>query len=306
MKLSEVIHAAGDNLADTAALIGRRPGEEPAHRAHYYVWGLRRSGNHAVINWIEGMATGGLVNFNDLSLYQNPWRLALRHVRRKPEHRRMEQLRRYALYRSMDPDIARDEAQGRHRSQDLVIFSFEDYFPRHAWGRYFRLMRDARYGSAQQRKVILILRDPFNLLASRRAHHRVHAGLRRSGRTWLDCWKEYARYCADPPEDTVPVIFDRWVIDQSYRRAVAEQLGLNYNERNLHALSTVGGGSSFDGTRADKATDHSRVLGRWRELADSGPMRALRTDPEVRRYTSELFFSVPGLPDLGSTEAGRG
>ena len=53
--------------------------------------------------------------------------------------------------------------------------------------------------------------------------------------------------------DVVPVCYDDWAGDESYRRAALDRLDLPGRDLDLGAVPRYGGGSSFQGKKADTA-----------------------------------------------------
>ena len=100
---------------------------------------MRRTGNHAIIDWIKGQQTGKIEFWNDLKVNIN----ALR--------------QKYENLRENYPFV----------KKDCLIRSYEDY----TLARYYKLEFESKYdlyfGKSGTRYEVLILRDTFNLFASR-------------------------------------------------------------------------------------------------------------------------------------------
>lgn len=74
---------------------------------------MRRTGNHAVIKWIEKQQAGVVWCLNNLPIAENPYR------------------HRYEYPEKSDPSWQVErllpEAQGHFTSKDCLIYSYEDY-----------------------------------------------------------------------------------------------------------------------------------------------------------------------------------
>jgi hypothetical protein len=211
------------------------------------VIGLQRTGNHAVIDWIGALfPRHAFHNNNPHDLFADPDRLA-------------------ALLAAHD--------------EDCVIFSFED-----SPGRMADVTRPvlesvtpfpaARFPGIDSR-TLLILRDPYNLWASRTAARRGN-GLTSDPswdlfrRNWLDF---AARQQADPAGT---ILFNRWNRDADYRRQICAGLGGRYSETTLDQVPEAGGGSSFDGLPRPTL---GRMLGNWRHYLSAAFLGRLVSRP---------------------------
>jgi hypothetical protein len=184
------------------------------------VIGLQRSGNHAIIGWIESLFARPL-HLNDL------------------EHDYLA-----------DPDrIARIRAMS---DRDCVIVSFEDSGNRIEAGTpLLGHVRPARAEDFPGDRVAVryILRDPYNCWASRaKAQDNPDGpGLTSSPAVehFIADWKALARLAQADPDAFL--CYNAWFRDAAYRRAACARLGGRYSEATLDSVSSVGGGSSFDG-----------------------------------------------------------
>lgn len=245
------------------------------------VHGLKRSGNHAIINWIRGH--GSFRFFNNVI----PIAPILRGERRIPERLDFEVwLRRQVENQQPRRPRLRDVVRGR-RSMRLddpamatstggaddraggIIVSVEDHPPDLV---PFAGPRDLTH--------VLVLRDPANLFASRvrKARKVVNPAYAEPylRERLVPLWKSYAREFIGTTRRLDPLVgvhFDTWFADELYRRRISEQLGLAFDDTGFGRVSREGGGSSFDGTQYDGAAARMDVLDRYSRL--SQPERAL-------------------------------
>lgn len=103
---------------------------------------------------------------------------------------------------------------------------------------------------------ILLLRDPLNMFASRirmsGGMHVVYGGERADAyfQNSIALWKMHAREFLGETNrlpDHVGVYYDRWVVDPTYRAEIAASLRLAPDEGALNRVAVEGGGSSFEG-----------------------------------------------------------
>lgn len=245
------------------------------------ILGLSRSGNHAIIDWILAQLPGRWTFLNCVAPEQDPFASA-RPTDRGDRHR---------------SSVAGFEPEAAEPGQlDRLLFSQEDCFLRSAWGeRATGIQRQAieqRAGHIGSRLDLLILRDPYNLFASRwRFQHPLVPDS-----TALRIWKQHARAflgqrtCLTRP--IVAISYNRWCDDPAYRRRLAQRLGLTFTDAEVDAVPAVGGGSSFDGHRYHGRASEMEVHQRWRHFSADPDFRNL-FDEQVKKLAAQIFGPPP-------------
>lgn len=74
---------------------------------------------------------------------------------------------------------------------------------------------------------------------------------------WLNHSEEYFK------GGNVPLLYDRFVKDQDYRKSICTQVGGIYNEEQLNTVPRAGKGSSFNGGDFDGRGSEMSVNDRW-------------------------------------------
>lgn len=253
------------------------------------ILGLSRSGNHPIINWILAQLRGRWCFFNCVEPKGDPLYWA----------RPMDD-GRSILTAGLDFDHEAERA-GRHARKDAVLISCEDAFLGPAFGPIATRVQDAALGSSGRRDDLVILRDPFNLIASRRK-----AGLAAvSERTALRIWRQHARAAlasragrAGPAAINYP----QWLQDRGYRQAVAEGLGLEFTDAGRHDVPACANGSSFDGRAFHGRAHEMALLDRWRHYADDASFWSL-FDDETLELARALFGAAAEGPLAGAVRA---
>lgn len=224
------------------------------------VFGLRRSGNHAVINWLARNAPDGRsVFFNNCTPGRNP----------------------FETFRAVEVNGRRaggpgDDAAGlARRAGDgtAVIFSYEDAMPNE------RRRRPVTEGVADSAIAadIVVCRSFHNWAASlvrKLQGNPAHTAAQRVAIV-LKAVGLYARMldlvAAEAAPGIVTVRYDEWMASPGYRAGLLDRLGFAQRDDSLGAVQRYGNGSSFaDGARSG---EELRTAERWREMAD---------DPEYR------------------------
>jgi len=144
------------------------------------VVGMSRSGNHAIIDWILAQARGRTCFLNCAEPGTNPF-LSARPISEFESPHRVN----YRGFR------AAREARGHLSYKDLLVHSYEDIFLRGLRRDAAGAHRDRRVGRSRRRIDLLIVRDPFNLFASRLASRIGHVTLATAGRIWCQHAREY-------------------------------------------------------------------------------------------------------------------
>ncbi len=213
------------------------------------VFAMQRSGHHAVIHWLIGHFKGEIF-FRNAQDHRKEWNPTLDGIR------------------------------------SLYIFNVEDAFRIRTV--VDAIERDAWLNDGISHKVnhMLILRDPYNTLASRLKHEDVHCR-----QIHVEMWKEYAReYLRETdalPDDTVMVSFNRWYSDEGYRRNISAKFGLEYSERNLRKVTIEGKGSSFQKDETDAR--NLDLFNRWKYFVGNPRFMNLMKDEEMHELAATIF-----------------
>lgn len=265
----------------------------------YSLWkffGLQRSGNHAILNWLIGLDQENTLFFNMVrpgdDLLNKPSGVSL-----------PEGTRAYATRVERKRVIQPEHLEWFESNGGRLLLSYENYPIEKFSSDQLNRPVFERFGKAVEEKNLLVLRNPFNMLPS--AEKMVLRTMEAKGKDekWavdtlnrrLALWKNYAFLHLNPVSVTkgefTTFLFDHWISNKNYRDMMADRLGYANHDRFLDFVSDAGNGSSFAGNKLDKKSD---VLNRW-EGEGSLAKELIAKHPEVIDYTAVIFGeeSVP-------------
>lgn len=233
-----------------------------------FVLGVRRSGNHAIINWlIDCFPKESVLSINSA----DP-----------------------AFFRIVDERVSIDRnrygaihVSDQHR---VLIVSYENLDP-----ALVPVAHNAQI--ANRAHTIFVLRDLANTAASivRGAKDYPSFSYRFRVLDFPAVWCRYARLLLAGESSVTPVLFNRWFADPSYRANILAKLDIARVDGRVDAVSSYGGGSSFDGLARDGNASSMSVLSRWREMEDDQLFQFLILAEQEAIELSERLFSM-GLP----------
>lgn len=240
-----------------------------SNKSFYRILGMRRSGNHAVINWVLGQLNGNAILLDNMQ-----------------EHEPIG-----TPHKKLKAGLGKANLLVSHEGRQLT-----DYFLNYS---------EDQFGKAKEKYVLLILRDPYNWLASWFAWQdelgfNFREDLEFRNYT-INLWKDYARLYLKWSNDTngkenltqkkVLVNYNQWTHSLEYRKQLATQLGLKFTDKGREKMSINGYGSSFDGMTYNGRASELRVLDRWRKFENDPEFQAL-FDNEIRELGEMIFPEV--------------
>ena len=272
-----------------------------SHDKEIRITGISRSGNHAVINWI--LAHIREKNFCFLNCTEpkfNPFE-SCRPL--GPEEK--------GWYTNISNLNFNQEVKGNFVWKDYLLFSHEDTFLGPLVHPKFLEKREQWVGRARSKKDILIIRDPFNLFASRRkagffldqGNHSGHKPM--SVNSVRRIYKQHAKEVLGKSnflKEKIVINFNLWVRSQDYRSTIVKKLGLkNHTDEGMREVSHVAGGSSFDGTSIPARELHRRLEERWKEYAGESDFREI-FDEELIDLTIQIFGETEAVKTFSNFE----
>jgi len=256
------------------------------NRCEMCIMGLKRSGNHAVINWIGRQFPGEKVYFlNNCRPRESPY-----------ETKHSEDSEETIIFNN----YRIDRKTQRFEDKDCLLYSYENRSLKDVHNDEALDHHDTWMGETLKRYDVLLLRDPFNWIASslRRDLNQGKSedGLYERYLKLLSLWIEYAReFIGDTSylkHHKTVINFNSWTDDRSYRQELAQKLGLNHTDAGLDEVVGVGGGSSFDGQCLDGAAQVMHVTNRWRHFESHPLYRKLLSDEIVVSLSRRIFGPV--------------
>lgn len=246
------------------------------NREELRIVGMSRSGNHAVIDWILSQARGRSCFANCAEPKLNPFASA----------RPLADRRRIVVnYAPFDHDA---ELRGDLSRKDLLIHSYEDCFLGAVASAAFEDRHDEWVGQSLRRTDVLILRDPYNLFASRIAARIGLVSHAVAGRIWKQHAREFLGVRRYLNQRRVLVNYNRWAMDRRYRARVAGELRLEFDDAARLRVPATGNGSSFDGVRYDGCAHAMRTLERWKHF-DGDEAYAALFDRDIHALARQIF-----------------
>lgn len=214
--------------------------------------GIRRSGNHAAVNWILPHLRGVTCYLHDFH-YTETVRVAehfIYHDSRVHRLQAVSQLvtseRAIRPYSNVVADNLIIGAENRDISKSNSFL--------------------AEYGiTADRQDEVLILRDYRNNAASLSRRESLL-----SKNEFRRLWRLYAEEFSGKTDylgDAVAWSFNQWFVDVEYRKNLAAQLGLEFTDAGLNEVSPAADGSSFDSTAFQGNAQAMRVLERYKDVS---------------------------------------
>lgn len=264
-------------------------------RTLVHFFGLRRSGNHAVINWL---AKNALPESEDKLVIHHNSVYSAHPLDTRPKDPR-------ELARSIKVESASTNA--------LVILSYEDC-SLELQSTLGRVFEDEVVFDASQARTALILRDPFNTFASRLQKARQLRDMDNSTPVWPEVfvpdpkevgalWKTYAAEylgLSSRLGRSIKINFNQWVSDRSYRRELLrENFGVSpSSDDGISEVPHFGKGSSFDGLSYDGRAQEMEVLDRWKLFVGDPEYLEFFSDPEIYDLSELVFGHISGTEVL--------
>lgn len=244
-------------------------------------FGMRRSGNHAIINWLLRNAHMGSIFLNNCSVGR-PARRTWRSI---------EVNGRRANITKGDP-ISR--ATSKARDGALVIVSYEDFSPD---PDEMDAAVTADMAHHEVTHEVLFYRDFMNWSASLLKKIQSNDDL-----DTLDClrimmvslekYREMLRLITQAKTlGVVPVNYDRWLTRPVYREKVLETLGLPCKDNSLGKVQPYGGGSSFqkEAVNASELKSDQRWLVMANDAAFQIVLLAASQDQELTGLMKQIM-----------------
>ena len=230
------------------------------------LFGMRRSGNHLAINWILEQVPGSAVFYNNIRKDAYPFDVGMREYRLR--------------------------SQNKHPK---IILSYEDLTPDEIKSGPLRAFLEDRMSRHKARVLTgVILRDPFNLFASRLKkwpdRFETPADIERQTELFIN----HANHAltSEPVFGTkavVPILYNKLVVDPQYRTQLSAQLGLKDGNAGLDDVPVYGHGSSFDGYKTQGSDVRAGVFDRWKNSQDDPRFRAVVENAQLRQLAQKLF-----------------
>jgi len=251
-------------------------------------FGLRRSGNHAVIAWIAQQYKSPIVFLNNAHPFSDPFTNYL-----------MGRVPNAVPHRKLDADEAE---QLRAQQKELLLISYEDVAIRKLSRKEILPQKELWLGESGRSRRLLLLRDFYNWIASRvrllENKGRITDDILDKTDLSIRLWIMYAREFVGETKhlqsvETVPVRFDRWSDDEPYRLEILERLGIAARNNTRSIVPKAGGGSSFDGTRFSGDAESMDLQSRWKylETPEYRPLleRIARRREKIDEYNRQIF-----------------
>lgn len=258
-------------MSEAWAGLGRAP------REVIRIWGMRRSGNHAIINWLMRNApVGGVLFLNNCKPKGHPLQT----------HRAVE-LNAERINPTRYGGLACvAEALGEGFT---LMYSYEDRVPR--FGQDAPQLEAGVPDSAVDREII-IYRSFLNWAASllRKIQHNAAYDAEARERIMTRAVRRYFRMLDALERVDCAIHYDAWIASEDYRAAQLEALGWPLADNTLGVQQRFGGGSSF----RDSAPDAAALAERWAQMCGepefAGLVQAVR---ENKRQWKRLIRAFP-------------
>jgi hypothetical protein len=241
------------------------------------VFAGKRSGQHAIINWIGAQVDQQILHLNALCVgdHASPVKVMDTGI----DFGNSEYFR--------CPNIRFGDPHGRAR---LVAYNFEDVPTSFLFNPPLKMPTPDDWPTSN----VVVLRDPLNFLASRVKYFRKYDDPSMVSQIGIDIYIDWCEAIISGGLDLIVLNYNRWFLEQSYRREIAALLEIPFTDQGLHSIASSGGGSSFSGLTHDRDTQTLAVLHRYQQVEDDPMYQRILDHYRVAfsRILAELFAEL--------------
>jgi hypothetical protein len=255
---------------------------------------IRRSGNHALANWI-------LPHIQDATEYTHNGSIQnLTSALKQKEGRKRSNYNIFVPFEGVmipiRPPTGKDtnspllpgSTEFLINRENSMLFGVENHKPDHI---KTNLKIEKKLDTFVQ-----VIRSPWNNLASLMKYGGSLLPIEQFGEMWVKFAKEHigeTNYTEDKFKTRVFIEYDRWFSDKDYRLELSEQLGYEHTDFGLECVSSQGAGSSFDKTKMNGKAQQMKVLDRWQAAVNTEQFREVMNYPELMDLAIEIFGPPP-------------
>jgi hypothetical protein len=216
----------------------------------FLFFGFKRGGNHGVIHWLCMQGAKSMhvnnCNINNINGYKTAY-----------------------LYNDGKRVSEKAEIK-KNLDASFIIFSFEDADVRERYARWNR----SKYWPEHETTYLILMRDIFNLGATRTKFKGKQFGGQLKKKTILRFYKENLKLCLgiEPLKNTttVDINYNLWFSDKLYRALLCDRLDIPFTDSGLNAIPPMKGNigkSAWDKSdRFDGRAQDMDVLNRWKNM----------------------------------------
>ena len=246
----------------------------------------KRSGQHAIIFWIISQVKGPVCYINNLFSVE---KYKKKEILKKISHGYKYGSEKWYFY-NMNADQVKKENLFSIKNKELFISNVEEQKIKNIIKRIENLSIYTK-GNSEEIFNVLILRDPYNLLASklkRRRRIRYNSIL-----NWINYAKEYLDITSYLGKNKIIINYNKWVVNKEYRKKILLQLGLDSENIDFTNIPTFGGGSSFSGTKYDGKADRMDVFKRWESFKNNKQYLSMVKYKSLQMLSEVIFGETP-------------
>jgi hypothetical protein len=246
------------------------------NKCELMVVAMRRSGHHAIINWILSNHDGDRCFLNDPKLGTNPFITASK---------------RNSVF--VGGNGGKDDCEA-------LIYNYEDCNLKKFLNKELENNHDLWLGSSKVFNSVLVLRDPFNLMASKLRWFR--------GNKWKPSlkdlkntpvlWKQYAKEFLGETnflKNKICINYNEWFSSLLYKKDLAKKLDLCSIEKGVDEVAKWGPntwGDSFDNIQYEGKASKMEVLKRWACFKNDKEYIDLVNDKELLFLSKRIFGDI--------------
>jgi hypothetical protein len=284
----------------------------------YTVFAISRSGHHPIVDWIYDSCKSPKVFFNDPDLKDPIRKRAFYYLDKQKYYHLKNQLKHQNS--SRDSQIRIKERINNFKKAGWIleeenpfknslqiknlIVNFENYNPLKS-SKEIRSCINTISEYTKENIAVIIIRNPFNLIASRIMHGRpITKDEKRQQKInpneFLNLWKSYNEIIKNKLKlegfsKTIIIKYEDWCNSKSKKELYSKNLKLERLLLISNKMSPFGGGSSFNGFH--KKAKELKTDNRWLELIQN-------MDPEVKdkkQIFIKFFKKHPEMSKVSKT-----
>jgi len=236
-----------------------------------FLYSNQRSGHHAILHWVCSQAKKRCVHINGVGPNLDSFSDGKIVSNTRSDKRKN-------IYNSkLDKD------------GEIKFINLENKSPEKGT---LSLIKSSPLVKGKNIKNVIILRDFFNFWASFCKVNIKHSGvaaLEKKQKEYLyliENWKKLASLSLAKNNDFYTILYNNWVSDKKYRKAICNDLKLNTTDIGFDYIPNYGGGSSFGSENIKKLQDD--VNNRYSQFINKSFFYKF-IDDEIRHYQSAIF-----------------